>query len=71
MSNPLQIGKDYYMDGDRVIFTASFHIRRGQCCGNGCRHCPYIPKNTKGTTNYDRRHIEGPEAGGQTQVLPS
>ncbi|MES2853673.1 MAG: DUF5522 domain-containing protein, partial [Bacteroidota bacterium] len=18
-----------------------FHLKRGNCCGNGCRHCPY------------------------------
>ena len=38
----------YYMDGERVVFTALFHIQRGQCCGSGCRHCPYDPKHTKG-----------------------
>ena len=38
----------YYMDGERVVFTALFHIQRGQCCGSGCRHCPYNPKHTKG-----------------------
>ena len=38
----------YYMEGERVIFTALFHIERGQCCGNGCRHCPYEPKHKKG-----------------------
>jgi 2-iminoacetate synthase ThiH len=36
------------MDGERVVFTALFHIQRGQCCGNGCRHCPYDPKHRKG-----------------------
>jgi hypothetical protein len=41
-------GIDYYIEGERVIFTALFHIKRGQCCGNGCRHCPYIPRHTKG-----------------------
>jgi hypothetical protein len=41
-------GIDYYMEGERVIFTALFHIKRSQCCGNGCRHCPYIPRHTKG-----------------------
>lgn len=41
-------GIHYYMDGERVVFTALFHIQRGQCCGNGCRHCPYDPKYTKG-----------------------
>ena len=38
----------YYLEGDRVIFTALFHSERGQCCGNYCRHCPYDPKNKKG-----------------------
>jgi len=41
-------GIHYYIEGERVIFTALFHIQRGQCCGNGCRHCPYDPKYTKG-----------------------
>ena len=41
-------GIHYYMDGERVVFTALFHIQRGQCCGNGCRHCPYDPKHKKG-----------------------
>ena len=41
-------GIDYYMEGERVIFTALFHIKRGSCCGNGCRHCPYDPKHTMG-----------------------
>lgn len=36
------------MDGERVVFTALFHIQRGSCCGNGCRHCPYDPKHKKG-----------------------
>lgn len=41
-------GIHYYMDGERVVFTALFHIQRGSCCGNGCRHCPYDPKHKKG-----------------------
>lgn len=44
-------GVHYYMDGERVVFTALFHIERGSCCGNGCRHCPYDPKYKKGTIN--------------------
>jgi hypothetical protein len=40
----------YYMDGDRVIFTSLFHIQRGQCCANGCRHCPYTKPVKKGNT---------------------
>src|SRR5262245_47289909 len=33
---------DYYFDtGGLMIFTATYHLRRGYCCGNDCRHCPY------------------------------
>ena len=33
---------DFYTETDgRVVFTARFHLKRGTCCGNGCRHCPY------------------------------
>ncbi len=48
MSKDLVNNVDYYIEGERVIFTALAHIKRGQCCGNGCRHCPYEPKHTKG-----------------------
>jgi hypothetical protein len=23
------------------VFTAAYHRARGECCGSGCRHCPY------------------------------
>jgi len=42
-------GIHYYLEGERVIFTALFHSQRGQCCGNGCRHCPYDGDHKKGT----------------------
>jgi hypothetical protein len=32
---------DYYMDGPYVVFTEAYHLKRGSCCGSGCRHCPY------------------------------
>ena len=34
-------GVDYYLEGAAIVFTAQYHLRRGTCCGNGCRHCPY------------------------------
>jgi hypothetical protein len=37
----------YYENGYRVM-TESYHVRRGSCCGNGCRHCPYTPAHKKG-----------------------
>jgi hypothetical protein len=46
----------YYMEGERVIFTSLFHIERGSCCGNGCRHCPYRDKHKKGCTVVATKH---------------
>lgn len=30
--------------------SAEFLLKRGYCCGNGCKNCPYVPRHTKGTT---------------------
>ena len=24
-----------------MVFTEAYHLKRGHCCENGCRHCPY------------------------------
>lgn len=32
---------DYYMENGFLVFTKWYHLKRGRCCGNGCRHCPY------------------------------
>lgn len=37
----------FYREGDKIIFTETYHIDRGYCCGNICRHCPYYPKHIK------------------------
>jgi hypothetical protein len=37
---PLEAG-DYYLENDLFVFTAQYHLKRGYCCGSGCRHCPY------------------------------
>jgi hypothetical protein len=35
-------GEDfYYNEQGYMVFTAKYHLQRGHCCGNGCRHCPY------------------------------
>ncbi|AXE18566.1 hypothetical protein DR864_12770 [Runella rosea] len=34
--------EDYYTDPNGfLVFTAAYHLKRGYCCKNGCRHCPY------------------------------
>jgi hypothetical protein len=35
---------DYYLEDGRYVFTAAYHLKRGHCCGSGCRHCPYPAK---------------------------
>jgi hypothetical protein len=38
----------YYLENGKLVFTELFHIERGFCCGNKCKHCPYYPKWVKG-----------------------
>jgi len=33
--------EDFYYDGPFLVFTAAYLRKRGNCCGNDCRHCPY------------------------------
>ena len=32
---------EFYFEAGQMVFTAQYHRRRGYCCGNNCRHCPY------------------------------
>jgi len=34
-------GVDFYFDLGLMVLTEHFLRKRGYCCGNGCRHCPY------------------------------
>lgn len=46
MRNKLNEGSDfYYTDEGYIVFTFAYHLERGYCCGNGCRHCPFSYKN--------------------------
>jgi hypothetical protein len=42
-------GIDYTIspDGYRVM-TEFYLVKRGYCCSNGCKNCPYSPKAVKG-----------------------
>ena len=43
-------GQDTYIDPVKgyQVLTSQAHLRRGSCCGNSCRHCPFeyinVPK---------------------------
>jgi hypothetical protein len=35
-------GLDYYIDRQgRWVWLASYHLKRGSCCGSKCRNCPF------------------------------
>ncbi len=40
----------YYNDNGLMVMTESYHLRRGYCCDNGCKHCPYKNKNEQNDT---------------------
>ena len=34
--------EDYYTSEEGyIIFTEKYHLKRGSCCKNNCKHCPY------------------------------
>jgi hypothetical protein len=44
--NNLTEGEDYYFNEQGfVVLTEKYHLKKGICCGNGCRHCPYQYEN--------------------------
>lgn len=34
-------GLHYYIENGYWVFTELYHLLRGYCCKNGCRHCVY------------------------------
>ena len=39
-------GEDYYYNAQGyIVLTEKFHLKKGYCCGNGCKHCPYEFEN--------------------------
>jgi hypothetical protein len=45
-SQNLEEGDFYYNEQGYRVFTEKYHLKRGHCCRNGCKHCPY---------NYDKK----------------
>jgi hypothetical protein len=45
--------EDFYSKNGKIIFTEKYHLKRGYCCGNRCKHCPYFPKY-----QYNNRKIK-------------
>ena len=33
--------QDFYYENGYKVMTEQYHLKRGYCCKNKCRHCPY------------------------------
>lgn len=56
-------GEHYYYNKEGlIVLTEKFHLQRGYCCGNGCKHCPYdyenVPEPTQSELLKDRKKQE-------------
>ncbi len=44
-------GLDFYLENGKMVLTGHYLRKRGYCCGNKCRHCPYghvnVPPNRR------------------------
>ena len=46
--------EDYYFNEQGLmVFTKAYHLKRGYCCGNKCRHCPYDYENVPDSINKE------------------
>jgi len=39
--NQLDDDEYYYSEEGYIVFTEKYLLKRGYCCQNGCKHCPY------------------------------
>lgn len=51
-TSKLEEGDFYYSPEGYLVFTEQYHLKRGYCCENGCKHCPYGFDKSKGRRNY-------------------
>ncbi|HEX2535731.1 MAG TPA: DUF5522 domain-containing protein [Chitinophagaceae bacterium] len=54
-------GEDYYLNEQGLmVLTEKYHLGKGFCCGNGCRHCPYdyqrVPEPKRSLLLQQRAH---------------
>lgn len=50
LTKPKLLPTDFYYEDGVMVMTESYHLRRGSCCTNGCRHCPYQNKTQQDGT---------------------
>ncbi len=37
----------YFNEAGLTVMTEKYHLNRGFCCGNACRHCPFNYENVE------------------------
>lgn len=48
MKPPMQTSEDYiHLPDGRIAFSEAYHLKRGYCCGSGCRFCPFAYEKVK------------------------
>jgi Family of unknown function (DUF5522) len=63
MDTNLIEGLDFYYNEDGyVVLTQHYHLNKGYCCGNGCKHCPFdfesVPEPKRSTMLHNRNELE-------------
>lgn len=52
--NKIVEGEDFcYNEHGYIVLTQKYHIKKGACCGNGCKHCPYNFVNVPEPNRHD------------------
>ena len=48
-SNIKKLNEDeyYHSSNGYIIFTEKYHLNRGYCCNNNCKHCAYKKRKNK------------------------
>ena len=42
----------YFSKEGLLVFTKEYHLNRGYCCNNLCKHCPYKSKKSERENKY-------------------
>jgi hypothetical protein len=57
----MQEGVDFYFNENGfMVFTAAYHLKRGHCCKNKCKHCPWgfgKPRNEEESTPEKKKTL--------------
>jgi len=46
----------YFDESWNEPLSREYLVRRGSCCANGCRNCPYTKPRKKGNTKLENKN---------------